>query len=98
MKATTKLIALGTAGALGAAAYGATRMLRRRRPKPTTDVDAELDASDVSDISEITDTDDINDTDDIEEPIVVEEVVVITGPYEVDIELIPSDDPRVRRS
>lgn len=97
MKATTKLFAVGTAGVLGAAVFGAARLLRRRRPKTVADVTTTFDASDVHDISEIKDTDDIE-----VEPIIVvtEDVVVITeaGPYEVDIELIPSDDPRVRRT
>lgn len=86
MKATTKLMALG---AIGAAAYGVARATRRA--KPTTNVDSLFDASDVHDISDITDTTAID------EPVIVtEEVVVITetGPYEVDLELIPTDRGR----
>ena len=85
MHTTTKLFALG---AVGAAAYGATRMMRKRsRP---ANIDARFDRSDVSDASAVQDADDA---------IIYEEVIVITdGDYEVDIDLIPSDDPRVRRS
>lgn len=86
MHTTTKLFALG---AVGAAAYGATRMLRKRtRP---ADIDARFDRSDVGDASDVLDVDDAI--------IITEEVIVITdADYESEIDLIPADDPRVRRS
>ncbi len=87
MHTTTKLFALG---AVGVAAYGATRMMRHRL-RPAT-IDARFDRSDVRDTSDVQDIDDAI--------IVTEEVIVITdGDYEdFDIDLIPSDDPRVRRT
>jgi len=72
-------------GAMGAAAYGAAKALRR--PTKLSAVDQRFDTTDVHDISEI------GDTTDVREPVVItEEVVVITetGPYEVELELIPS--------
>ena len=82
MQTKTKLIALGAAGAVGAAAFGVRHMLRKR--KGESNIDWRFDTSDVFD-EEL----------DNDEPIVVaEEVVVITeaGPYEVDLELIPAND------
>ena len=86
MHTTTKLFALG---AVGAAAYGANRLLRKRtRP---ADIDARFDRSDVRDTSDVQDIDDAI--------LITEEVIVITdADYDTDIDLIPSDDPRIRRS
>ena len=84
MKTTTKLFALG---AMGAAVYGASRLLRSAGAK--SPVDSKFDASDVHDIS------DIRDTTDVQMPIVVtEEVLVITesGPYDAELELVSIED------
>jgi hypothetical protein len=84
MHTTTKLFALG---AVGAATYGAARLLRKRMRH--TDMGARFDRSDVGDISDIRDAEDAI--------LVTEEVVVITdADDDADIDLIPSDDPRVR--
>jgi len=90
MKTSTKLIALGSLGA-AAAAFGAAHRFRRRAK--ATNVDSLFDASDVQDTSGV------RDAEDVEIPMIVtEEVIVITEPdYDDGIDLIPSDDPRVRR-